>query len=71
MDYKDLLEQNGNVIKNTKGGLYHSSACEYNLDLFSGSFRNVEYEEIEKLFVAAYQEDKILAIENLLNINNN
>lgn len=67
MNYLDLLKQN-NTTKNTKGGEYYKTTWNANLDIFSGISRYNEEDYIINIFKNAIEEDKKLALANLLYI---
>ena len=62
------LQKNTNYKENTKGGEYHVSTLDNNLDLFSKTFRYEDEQEIARTFSRAYFEDREMALKNLLNI---
>ena len=67
MNLITALEQNS-LINNTKGGKYYASTFNANLNLFSGASRfDSEFKCVNK-FIQAYNEDKELALANLLYI---
>lgn len=54
------------TIKNSKGGEYYATTCNANLDLFSGTNRYTDIDKMKLQFRNAYNENKILAVANLL-----
>lgn len=58
--------KNKNLILNTKGGLYHKSTFDANLDFFCGLNRFNKVNTIKEAFAKAFIEDDITAIANLL-----
>lgn len=56
------------TVTNSKGGQYYFTSYNANLDLFSMSLRNFKDSAIIGYFENAYEEDKVLAIANLLNL---
>ena len=67
MNLITALEQNS-LINNTKGGKNYASTFNANLNLFSGASRfDSEFKCVNK-FLQAYNEDKELALANLLYI---
>lgn len=66
MGLLDYLRDNDNLISNSKGGVYNRSSLNANLDLFAAVSRYQDEDEVIKKFNAAYQEDKKLALANLL-----
>lgn len=67
MKLLDALEMN-NTITNSKGGEYYSSTYDANLDLFCLVARYISKENVKSVFYHAYNENKNLAVANLLNI---
>ena len=65
MSLTTALQQNS-LIKNTKGGMYHHTSYNANLDLYAGVSRFNREEEIIRAFSNAYNEDRVLALANLL-----
>ena len=65
MSLLDELKRN-NTISNTKGGRYYSTTYNANLDIFSGISRFNPTDEIITKFKNALNEDKELALANLL-----
>lgn len=65
MNLLDQLKQNS-TISNTKGGRYYSTTYNANLDIFCGVSRYNPTEEIITKFKNALDEDKELALANLL-----
>jgi hypothetical protein len=59
------LQQNS-LIKNTKGGMYYKTSFNANLDLYTGISRFNSEEAIIRTFSNAYNEDRVLALANLL-----
>lgn len=59
------LQQNS-LIENSKGGLYHHTSYNANLDLYAGISRYNKESDIIKAFSNAYIENRILALANLL-----
>ena len=57
---------NKNLVLNTKGGLYHKSTFDANLDFFCGINRYNDVIKIKEAFAKAFIEDDITAIANLL-----
>lgn len=58
--------QQASTIENTKGGQYYATSYDSNLDFFAGITRFDDEEKIQSVFSAAYEEDRILALANLL-----
>lgn len=58
--------QQASTIENTKGGQYYATSYDSNLDFFAGISRYTSEEKIQSAFSAAYEEDRILALANLL-----
>lgn len=54
------------TISNSKGGEYYHSTYNDNLDLFSGVNRYTDTDKMIRIFKNAFNEDKTLAIANLL-----
>ena len=54
------------TIPNSKGGEYYHSTYNDNLDLFSGVNRYTDTDKMIKIFKNAFNEDKTLAVANLL-----
>lgn len=54
------------TVLNSKGGEYYSSTYSDNLDLFSGVNRYTNTDKMIKIFKNAFNEDKDLAVANLL-----
>ena len=67
MSYLENLEQNSTII-NTKGGKYYASSYNTNLDIFAGLSRYNDTDEIITKFKKALEENKTLALANLLYI---
>lgn len=67
MSYLENLEQNSTII-NTKGGKYYASSYNTNLDIFAGLSRYNDADEIITKFKKALEENKTLALANLLYI---
>ena len=67
MSLTTALQQNS-LIENSKGGMYHHTSYNANLDLYAGISRNDSVEKIIKVFSNAYNEDRVLALANLLYI---
>ena len=65
MSLTTALQQNS-LIENTKGGMYHHTSYNANLDLYAGVSRFNREEEIIRAFSNAYNEDRVLALANLL-----
>ena len=63
--FNEYLESNSYAI-NSKGGLYYNKTYNYNLDLFTLASRGKSKLELIKLFINAYNENKNLAVANLL-----
>ena len=60
----NALKQNS-LVENSKGGLYNPTSWNANLDFFSGISRGSGFDAI-RLFNNAYEEDRRLALANLL-----
>ena len=60
------LEMKTNLIENTKGSLYYNSSLDYNLDLFCKLSRYNPTDELIRTFKNAIEENKELALANLL-----
>lgn len=67
MNLTTALQQNS-LIENTKGGMYYHTSYNANLDLYASISRFNREEEIIRSFSNAYNEDRILALANLLYI---
>lgn len=67
MNLITALQQNS-LIENSKGGMYHHTSYNANLDLFSGISRFNSEIDIITMFVNAYNEDRMVALANLLHI---
>ena len=67
MSFLDALKKN-NTISNTKDGEYYSSTYDANLDVFAGLSRYQDTDEIIRKYKIAFEEDKTLALANLLYI---
>lgn len=67
MSYLDELKRS-TTVENTKGGKYYSTTYNANLDLFAGISRYSDTDEIIEKFKNAIEEDKILALANLMYI---
>ena len=67
MNLTAALQQNS-LIENSKGGMYHHSSYNANLDLFAGVSRFNSEDSIIRAFSNAYNEDRVLALANLLYI---
>ena len=67
MSFLDALKKN-NTISNTKDGEYYSSTYDANLDVFAGLSRYQDSDEIIRKYKIAFEEDKTLALANLLYI---
>ena len=65
MNLLESLEQNSLVL-NTKGGKYYHTSYNSNLDLYAGISRFNTNKEIINSFSAAYNENRVLALANLL-----
>ena len=65
MSLINALQQNS-LIENSKGGLYHHTSFNANLDLYSGISRFNRDQEIVRAFSNAYSENRVLALANLL-----
>lgn len=65
MSLTTALQQNS-LIENTKGGMYHHTSYNANLDLYAGVSRFNREEEIIRAFSNAYNEDRVLALANIL-----
>ena len=65
MSLINALQQNS-LIENSKGGLYHHTSFNANLDLYSGVSRFNRDVEIVRAFSNAYSENRVLALANLL-----
>ena len=50
---------NKNLVLNTKGGLYHKSTFDANLDFFCGINRYNDVMEIKEAFAKAFIEDNV------------
>lgn len=63
-----LLEEmlKKSTIENTKGGEYYAETYNANLDMFSMMSRNQDITKVIKMFKNAYEEDRELALANLL-----
>lgn len=55
-----------NLKENTKGGIYHASTFDENLNLFSFQGRFAQEKEIKRLVSRAYAEDKEMLLKNIL-----
>ena len=60
MSLINALQQNS-LIENSKGGLYHHTSFNANLDLYSGISRFNRDVEIVRAFSNAYSENRVLA----------
>lgn len=58
--------QQASTIRNTKGGEYYATSYNSNLDFFAGISRYASEEKIQSAFSAAYEEDREIALANLL-----
>ena len=67
MNLTTSLQQNS-LIENTKGGMYYHTSYNANLDLYAGISRFNKEDEIIRTFSNAYNEDRVLALANLLYI---
>jgi hypothetical protein len=67
MNLTTALEQNSLTV-NTKGGMYYHTSYNANLDLYAGISRFNKEDEIIRTFSNAYNEDRLLALANLLYI---
>lgn len=67
MNLTTALQQNS-LIYNSKGGKYHHTSYNANLDLYAGISRFNNTDDIVRAFRNAYQEDRVLALANLLYI---
>ena len=65
MSLINALQQNS-LIENSKGGLYHHTSFNSNLDLYAGISRYNNEKEIIRSFSNAYNENRVLALANLL-----
>ncbi len=54
------------TVKNSKGGEYYATTYNANLDLFSGTNRYTDIDKMKLQFRNAYNENKTLAVANLL-----
>lgn len=57
-----------NLKTNSKGGKYHGTTFDANLDLFALNGRHYDDKELEPLFIRAVEEDKKLFVKNVLNL---